>query len=135
MVPPQSDLRQLQQIHKGLSESYYQYRKTEWARSLTHPFNAVSLWCASSHVYYITQLLLPGLTPLTKSMHTLLHMSYLYLLPRLAAQKYCSVNYSLRTIPEQSRSRFREAGIDPEPNNKRCSLPMHKPLCPHCSQI
>jgi len=29
-----------------------------------HPFNAVFQWCANSHAYYITELLLPGLTPL-----------------------------------------------------------------------
>lgn len=33
--------------------------------SRTHPFNAVSLWCANSHASYITGLLLPGRTPLT----------------------------------------------------------------------
>lgn len=46
---------------------YYPSENTQWVQSLTHTHthNAVSLWCANSHAYYITGLLLPGLTSLT----------------------------------------------------------------------
>lgn len=56
-------------LNKGISMSVLSRWKysmgTEPPPTHTHSLNAVSLWCANSHDYYITGLLLPGLTPLT----------------------------------------------------------------------
>lgn len=107
-------------LNKGLPASILSL----WKHSMgterhTHPFNAVSLWCASSHAYYITGLLLPGLTPLA-NLCTLCYTWAIYTLhPRQAWSKIPLQSIiHWETFQNRSGSGFGCAGIDRGAHNK-----------------
>ncbi len=127
-------------LTKGSQWVYYHSENTQWVQSITHththPFNAVSLWCANSHAYYITGLLLPGLTPLTNPCTLCCTWAIYILHPR---QGWSEIPLQSiihwETFQNREGSGFGCTGIDQGANNKYCPLAMQQPVCPQWYRI
>lgn len=99
----------------------------------THPFNAASLWCANSHAYYITGLLLPGLTPLINT-RTLCCTWTIYIQhPRQGWSKIplqSIIHWETFQNTEENEFVCTGWGVGEGANNKQHPLAMQQLICP-----